>query len=498
MRLYEKLQEYGESDYYPFHMPGHKRSNRYEDEKNAPYVYDITEIDGFDNLHHPEGVIKESMERAARLYRAKKSYYLVNGSTCGILSAISALMEQKEVLIMARNSHKSAYHAAFLLNVDVKYVYPEYNETYGFYEGISVDEIKDTVEEVLGDEKKIGAVFLTSPTYEGVISDIRRIADYLHEREILLIVDEAHGAHLGFCSYFPDTALHCGADIVIQSLHKTLPALTQSAILHIGESSKVKEDELERYLSIYQTSSPSYVLLSSMDHCMNVLEVHGRELFTKYVEKLEQLREQLQDLKYFKLYEYHEKKNTEAFYDYSKLVIIPDERFFTGKKLYDILLEKYHLQMEMASEKYVIAMTSVYDVEEGFKRLVEALKDMERQIRISIQYQKKYGDAISPELPQRYGPAKMSRAIVGRKIKDAVFEDSDRIEFCRARGKISQEFIYLYPPGVPVLAPGEMITDEIIKTIQRSREQGLQVLGMQDEAGVWIQVVKENWKPVQF
>ena len=212
----DELCKLASSDMYPFHMPGHKR--RLDCDIN-PYTYDITEIDGFDNLHAAEGIIKEAEERAAALWGAKSSFFLVNGSTCGILAALSAALPKKGHLLMARNSHKAAYHAAYLRELQVTYLYPVFTE-FGIQGGI----LPEQVEAALEADESIEAVFLTSPTYDGIVSDIEKIAEIAHQHGIPLIVDEAHGAHLGFHPYFPKSAITLGADVVIQSLHKTLPA----------------------------------------------------------------------------------------------------------------------------------------------------------------------------------------------------------------------------------------------------------------------------------
>ncbi|MCI8826250.1 MAG: aminotransferase class I/II-fold pyridoxal phosphate-dependent enzyme [Lachnospiraceae bacterium] len=501
--LYEKLEEYSESDYYPFHMPGHKRNQRNADK--SPYLYDITEIDGFDCLHYPKEIIKKRIEKVSEFYKSKKSYYLINGSTCGIMSALSAASERKKTIIMARNSHQSSYNTLFLLNLKAEYLYPSYSEEYG----IAMDIQPEAVEKLLAEYDsmaEIAAIFITSPTYEGVVSNIKEIAEIAHKRKIPLIVDEAHGAHFGMHAAFPHSALEDGADIVIQSLHKTLPSLTQTAILHISRQSLIAPQDLERYLRIYQSSSPSYVLLAGIDRCMDILMKEREILFGKYAERLNNFRKNCREFRYFKLFS----ALGQAYdYDKSKLVIIPDFRYYNGMKLYNVFLNKYHLQMEMASERYVIAMTSVNDTDEGFERLYYALEDMEREIRISVRYRQIYsdksqngGNVQAYQQEANYFGKKINigyeKAVVCRKIRDAYEEKYDMIELEMAKGKISTEFIYLYPPGIPILAPGEIITESIIQNVKRYLAQGLNVQGLSDESCHTIKVVRENWKPFRF
>ena len=222
--MYQQLISYGESDVYPFHMPGHKR--RALPFPN-PYTIDITEIDGFDNLHHAEGLIREAEERAAKLYGADRSYYLVNGSTCGLLAAICAAARRGDKVLAARNCHKAVYHAISMQGLAAEFLYPAI--TRGDLQGqITAAQ----VEEALTKHPDIAVVILASPTYEGIVSDVAAIAACCHAHGAALIVDEAHGAHFGFGAGFPENAVRLGADAVIMSLHKTLPSFTQTALLH--------------------------------------------------------------------------------------------------------------------------------------------------------------------------------------------------------------------------------------------------------------------------
>ena len=272
-KLYDKLTEYKKSDYYPYHMPGHKRNMNGRPFQEY-YELDITEIDGFDNLHQAEGILREVEKRANQMYGADDTFLLVNGSTCGILSAISATAETGGKILIARNCHKSVYHGAYLRNLEVQYIYPKVSEQFGIALGTNPED----VEEKLKADNDISAVIITSPTYEGVVSDIEKIAKIVHKYHVPLIVDEAHGAHLGFSKDFPQNAVANGADIVIHSLHKTLPSPTQTALLHVS-GKLIDREKLKRFLGIYQSSSPSYPLMAGMELCLDILEEEGKELF---------------------------------------------------------------------------------------------------------------------------------------------------------------------------------------------------------------------------
>ena len=295
MNLYERLMWTAKENRYPMHMPGHKRAGLFT--MANPYAFDVTEIDGTDNLHQPEGEILWEMEQMKQKYGTKDSYLLVNGSTCGILAAISACCHPGDTIVIARNCHRSVYHAVELLSLKPVYVYPEVDKETGICLGISSEEVK----RVIADTKP-ACVVLTSPTYEGVVSNIRAIAEIVHEENSLLVVDEAHGAHFAWSDKFPETAMEQGADLVIESLHKTLPALTQTAVLHRA-SDRIMAERVEHYLEIFETSSPSYVLMGSISQCMQWMREYADTWFEAYFTNLIWFRELAEKWKELRLWE---------------------------------------------------------------------------------------------------------------------------------------------------------------------------------------------------
>ena len=296
-RLYKKLESYGQSDYYPFHMPGHKR-NRASSADDFLFERDITEISGFDNLHHAEGILKEAQEYAAQIYGTKKCFFSVNGSTAALLAAVSASVNKGGKILVARNCHKAVYHALYLRELQPVYIYPHEDQRLGINGGIS----PERVERYLEENTDVQAFLLTSPTYDGVVSDIKTIAEVVHRHKIPLIVDEAHGAHLHYSKYFRCSAADLGADIVIQSFHKTLPSMTQTAVLHIC-SDMADVEKIKRFMGIYQTSSPSYILMASMDACMDKLRKDGQQMFREFTFNLEKARQRLSKCEKIKLIE---------------------------------------------------------------------------------------------------------------------------------------------------------------------------------------------------
>lgn len=469
-KLYDILTEYGNSDAYPYHMPGHKR---YGGEETSPfwkeyYKRDITEIDGFDGLHHADGILKEAMEHAAELYHSEHTYFLVNGSTAGVLTAIMAAVPQGGSLILMRSSHKSAYHAMLLGGMHGIYLSSETDEATELELGVTADQVIRMAEA----HPEAGAVFLTSPTYEGFSMPLRKIAEALHKRNRLLIVDAAHGAHFGMADYLPENAVEAGADIVIHSLHKTLPSPTQTALLHVN-GGRVRIGQIERYLSVFQTTSPSYVLMAGIDECICRLQNSKDRFFADFYEKRKKLHASLDGLKHIRI--------VEAFAPLSlpsgkpggyapemgKLLLIPDREYMTARELYDALRVQYLLQPEMATPTYVLLFLTVMDTEKGYRRLSDALHEIDNnmeKIDNTKKYLKKRGKSDLPEVVYT--------------IAEADGMEGEWILSGNAIGRISQEFVTVYPPGRPLLVPGERIAKEIVDELKYSRDNGCSVQGI--------------------
>lgn len=460
MDILTKLEEYSKAGYVPMHMPGGKRNTEYA----STSVLDITEIDGFDNMHNAEGIIKNASCRAAKLYGADKTLMLVNGSTAGILSAICGATKRKGKIIVARNCHVSVYNALIMAQLEPVYVIPEVDNDTGIYSGVSLEQIRKCFE----NNRDAQAVIITSPTYEGVVSEVREIASYLHEKGIPLIVDEAHGAHFKFSEEFPESAVKAGADIVINSIHKTLPALTQTALLHIS-GNYVDYDKVERFWNIYQTTSPSYILMASIDRCMGIIEGQGDYIFKEYINRLKNLRENIAKLNNIRLMDSD---------DISKIILICDD----GKYLYDRLLDEYKVQLEMASFKYVIAMTSVADKQEYYDRFLEALQKIDE----SWETGKYNNDAKTESNKDTSCYAINNKPQVCMCPADAIdlmdengYEDLsvNSPDIC---GRISMSSVLIYPPGMPVVNVGERITGDVCRIIKSAINAGLEVPGLKE------------------
>ncbi len=478
--ILKKLQNLSESDFYPYHMPGHKRIG------NDTFALDITEIDEFDNLHHAEGIIWEAQKRAASLYGAKESFFLVNGSTCGLLVAITAAFHRGDKVLVARNCHKAVYHAIELRGLEPVYLYPEVDDKYDMSVGIIAKQVLDALEE--GDSQ-IKGMILTSPTYEGIVSEIEQIAELLHQRDMVLIVDEAHGAHFGFHKDFPKSAVTLGADLVIQSLHKTLPSMTQTALLHRC-SDRVELAKVQKYLGIYQTSSPSYVFMAYMDECISLLKDKGEELFDVFAGRLEN---------FYKRCEAFIRIRVRRTSDPGKIVISGGD-FYSGKELYAILRERYHLQPEMCAGSYVLAIMTICDTDEGFERLYEALAELDGELDTKCTKPGRNENGLMIFNNEQKTLVSLLKERPVKKYNPWVLEDKlcEKIKLTEAAGRVSGEYIYLYPPGIPFIVPGEIISAEMVESLLELQAAGYELQGPVDQECKHLLVISGTEKESDF
>lgn len=454
MELLEQLRGYGESDIYPMHMPGHKRNPAFFDVRE-PVKIDITEIDGFDNLHNAEGILAEAMARAAKLWGAKDTRFLVNGSTSGLLIALSALCPKGGEVIAARNCHLAVWHAIELRELSPTCVMPHIDRASGVLGSVTPEQL----EEAFAKAPNAAAVVVTSPTYEGVVSDIASLAKVAHAHGAWLIVDEAHGAHLGFAGAFPESAVSCSADVVIQSTHKTLPTFTQTALLHVC-TDRVPIGQIDHFSKIYQTSSPSYLFMASIDRCAHLLSEQGEALFDAYHARLVAFYEKVRPMKRLKLLG----KRTGFFdFDPGKLYISTFDSPITGRTLYDLLRNDYRIQPEMATATGCLCMTSIADSDEGFERLADALL------------------AIDSRLPDREATAQLL-ALSELPLPERACTPAEAFERAwafgspeQAFGKVSGEFVYAYPPDIPLLTPGERIDAALIASLRALADLGVRL-----------------------
>lgn len=435
------LREHDVEGYIPFHMPGHKRNKLYE-HLNYLQSLDITEIEGFDNLHNASGVLFDAQKRAAKIFGAKESRFLTCGSTGGVLACIRAMTHAGDAVLIARNCHRSVYNAVDICGLRPFYVAPAYFEEYGFYGSV----MPEDVDKALQNNPEIKLVVVTSPTYEGVISDIKSISAVCRAHGAALFVDEAHGAHLGLNRRFEKSARSLGADAVVNSLHKTLPCLTQTALLHVC-SDKVDIARLDKNLAVFQTSSPSYVLMASIDGFLRRLEGTGREELDMWTDMLEKFRRSISRCKKVRLFEAGSDGRVFA-YDKTKLVFLTVDSAMSGIELAKELRNEYKLELEMASANYALAMTGAGDRFSAFLALSEAIFELDANAK------ERYGlvniDGLN--LPQK---AFEPHQIDGLSVETVNLDESV--------GKVCAESVWAYPPGSPLICKGEIIEQEFVR-----------------------------------
>lgn len=450
--IVEGILKYNDEKNVRFHMPGHKGRKIYDLGNLIPEI-DVTEIYGTDNLHNPKDIIKESQDRASKIYGAKSTFYSVNGTTGGIYAAITAATKPGDNILIQRNCHTSVYNAMILGRIKGHYIYPEYDEENNILTFIDPNKI----EEMLSNNQNIKAVVITYPSYYGICSDIEAIADIVHKYNRILIVDEAHGSHLIFNEDLPVSAEEAGGDIVIQSTHKTLPAYTQSSMVHIT-SDKVNIDRIKKTMSMYQTTSPSYILMSSLDMALGYMENDGKNRLKEVLKYIDEFNEKVLKLEGITIFtgDSHYK------FDKTKILIRATEIGLTGNDLEDILRKEHNIQLEMADLYYGLAMVSVLSERKDLDRLYFALKD------ISQKYKNNKREKEIKNIKYIYPHQEIP-------IYEAFNMDSKIIELDKAEGKVSGDYIIPYPPGVPILAPGERITKEIIQYINDTK---VEVLGL--------------------
>ncbi len=460
--IHDFITDYLEKDTVSFHMPGHKGSHLYRRFGYHEFLdrimdYDITEIAGADNLFQTEGVIKGVQDHYARLYNCKKSYILINGSSGGNIAAILASVGRGKQLIMARNCHKSVFNALTLGGIRPVYAYPEMIGEFGISGVVSPAEIEHLIRENPDAE----AVMITSPNYYGVCSDIKSIADIAHRYGKVLIVDEAHGAHLHFSDALPPSAIQSGADLVINSTHKTLASFTQSAALHYN-TDLVDQYILEDKLQCIQSTSPSYLLMTSMDISADILEKHRHVLMEEWTRNLTEFYDRI--VRIPGLQTMGKMKGL----DWTKINLSMGDLGITGARLDKVLLENYNIYIELFTGDWIMALTGIGNTKIDYDRFAGALEDISRRTRESgleiHRAEHKSKSLIPPKQAQMF------------EIPAA----KKRVKLADSEGMICASSIIPYPPGIPLICPGERIEADAIAYVQAMRDLGEKVIGINE------------------
>ena len=460
--MFDYLKARATSNIYPFHMPGHKGNAEFF--RDIDFVkMDITEVRGADNLRQPEGIIRQAEDLLASAYGANRSFMLVNGSSGGVLAALLYAVGDGDKIIVARNSHVSVSSGLALSGAEPVYVYPSVMP-YGFAGGVNPVDI----EAALAANKGAKAVFITSPTYEGLCSDVQAIAKIAHSYGALLIVDEAHGSHFGCHSQLPQSAVKY-ADIVVQSLHKNMVAPNQAAVLHAGKN--IDAERLKDCLNMVQTTSPSYVTMAMIERCANIASNQAN--FDGYIKMLAEYRAKIAELENIQLMG-SDICGQYSVYDVDTTKIVLVAKRGSGADIDNYLLEKHSVELELHGLTHAVALSSLADTRAGFERLYCGLCELDKDLAA-------YDESGRPH---RVAPTDMMlpyKQISPEMLpREAQLRSSQVCELDAAVGKICASPVVPYPPGIPLLLPGEKLDENIIDHLKRLAQKDIMILGISD------------------
>ena len=476
--LIDGVKNYLEEGLVPFSMPGHKMGRAFSEAlKDLLIEGDLTEVDGLDNLHNPEGIIRDAQERLTKLYKSKESYFLVNGSTCGNLIMMFSALNEGDKVLVERNCHRSIMNGIILRKLTPIFINNRYHKKLKAPIGIDLNSLN----KVLSDEKDIKAIILTYPNYYGIGLGIEYIINLCKEKGITVLIDSAHGAHYGFNNKLPKSPQELGADMVVMSAHKTLPSLTQTSYLHINNSKYISK--VEFYKGIFMSTSPSYMMMMSLDYARNFLEEKGEEEYNNLIEVIYRFNKKAKDIGYLNIVDKkflcdncEEKgcgvcKECNIQYDCTRIVMNLKEGL-SGNKLLGYLRNN-NIQCEMSDNKNVILIPSPFNTNKDFEILYDALINCREE-----EIQAKEEDFYISHIPKRkFTPY------------EVIDMESEDIHIDRCIGRVALENIIPYPPGVPMLISGEIIEKIHIEYIKGYINKKITVIGVNKDH---IKVVKSN------
>lgn len=485
--VYSALRAYGDSNPLPFHMPGHKLGKGIPRELISEIErLDLTEIPGTDNLHAPTGILKEAQRLAAEAFGAVESFFLVNGSTVGLHAAIAAVCRRGQTLITGRDSHRAVINGLQMLGVRPFYILPEYSEAFGIHTGFA----PQTVEKAFRDAPHAAGLLITRPNYYGVCSDLKEIAEIVHQHNKVLIVDEAHGAHLTFNSRLPESALACGADLCIQSAHKTLPAFTQGSYLHVG-SDRIDRERIAYFLDIFQTTSPSYIIMAYLDIARELMQRFGRERLDILLDTIEACSSKFD----FRGIELMNCSMVPGFdHDATRISANVSGAGITGYAAEKLLREKNNIQVEMSDLKNIVCIATAADDCRSVEHLFLAIS------KLAVLAQQGTGGPDAG-MGMEVGLSPNSVLMNGTKLADyrrlalpdlvmepwEILEAKvEKVSLSQAGGRISGAIISPYPPGIAIVCPGESFSPDIVRYLMDICRAGGIVQGVDEDGAVAV------------
>lgn len=464
-----------------FHMPGHKYGKFLDEEflsltGTGLHQIDITEIPGVDNLHVPQGVIREAQELAAEAFGADKSYFLINGSTSGIQAMLLAGFNPGDEIIIPRNVHVSVLYGIIQVGLKPIYINPVFNEKFKIYEGIT----KEQIEKTIISYPKAKGVLLVTPSYLGVcLKEFKNVISTIHDYDKLVLVDEAHGAHLYFNNKLPISALEGGADMTTVSAHKTMGSLTQSAFLHV-KGSRVNIPRLESALNIVQSTSPSYPLMASLDGARRKMFIDGEKAIDKLIPAADAIRIKINNIEGCQCLG-EKDLNIKAGIDPTKILVNFQESNLTAVEIAEKLREDYHIENEFILGDNILFLAAVGNTPEDFDKLSNALEEIingSKEMRTAM-------ERVTIEAP-KYLP---KQAVIPR---EAWFAPWEEVSLKNCLNRISAQWLAPYPPGIPVLVPGEVITEEVLLYIDYLLSQGVEIHGGANQAQKNLRVLQDK------
>ncbi len=476
MPIYQALENLKTKRIVPFDVPGHKRGKGNPDLTNflgeKCLAVDVNSMKPLDNLCHPTSVIKEAEELIADAFGAASAFLMVGGTTSSVQTMILASCKPGDKIILPRNVHRSVINALVLGGATPIYVNPQYNEELGLALGMNVDDIKKTID-AHSDAK---AIFVNNPTYYGICSNLKEIINYAHSKNILVLADEAHGTHLYFHNALPGAAIKLGADMAAVSMHKSGGSLTQSSVLLLGK--QVEQSYVRQIINLTQTTSGSYLLLSSLDISRKNLALNGSNIFSKVINMTEYARQEINNIGGYYAFS-KELINSDSVYDFdqTKLIVNTLGIGLTGHEVYDYMRDEYDIQIEFGDLGNILAYISVGDRHLDLERLVGALAEIKRRHQKSRIFMPPFAGYMNPEVilsPQK-----------------AFYSKKESVKLEESIGKVSGEYLMCYPPGIPIISPGELISKDIVETIKYEKSIGAQITGTQDMNVNYINIIKE-------
>ena len=472
--IYEALQNFQKMRVVPFDVPGHKRGRG-----NPELVQllgercvglDVNSMKPLDNLCHPVSVIRDAEILAAEAFGAAHAFLMVGGTTSAVQSMVLSAAKRGEKIILPRNVHRSVMGAMVLCGAVPVYVNPECNEELGIPLGMSVA----AVERAIRENPDAKAVLVNNPTYYGICSDLRAIVNLAHSHGMLCLADEAHGTHFYFGENLPVSAMAAGADMAAVSMHKSGGSLTQSSLLLTGPG--VSEGYVRQIINLTQTTSGSYLLLSSLDISRRNLALRGREAFAQVCQMAEYARREINEIGGYYAYG-RELINGDSIYDFdtTKLSVNTLHVGLAGIEVYDLLRDEYDIQIEFGDLGNILAYLSIGDRKRDIERLVSALSEVKRR------FQREKAGLMSQEYME---------PLVDVSPQDAFYAQKESLPIEETEGRVCSEFVMCYPPGIPILAPGERITREILDYIRYAKEKGCSMTGPEDAGIERLNVLK--------